>query len=60
MKLTDDQLEDLQYGDQYAAWLVNNAMDYGVVICNGDTLLDAQERGIGFEQFLSEIGVSHD
>lgn len=60
MKLTDDQIEDIQYGDQYASWLIDNAMDYGVIICNGHTLLDAQEKAIGFGQFLNEIGAYHD
>lgn len=60
MRLTDDQMEDLQYGDHYASWLISNGFNYGVMICNGHTLLDAQERGIGFDEYLSEIGAEYD
>lgn len=51
-KYTDQQLEELQFSEAYAEWLCNNAMNYGAVICNGDTLLQAQERAIGFEEFI--------
>ncbi len=52
---TDRELEDLQFGEEYATWLCENAMDYGVVICNGDTLTVAQEKAIGFEDFLKTL-----
>ena len=55
--LTDSQLDDLQFGEDYAAWLVKHGMDYGLIIHNGDSLLDAQEKAIGFEEFLQSIGV---
>lgn len=53
---TDEELFELQYSDKYMEWLMQNAMDYGIVVCNGDTLLEAAERGIGFDKFLTEIG----
>lgn len=54
--LDENELEEIRYGDEYASWLMSNAMNYGFVVCNGDTLLDAQESGIGFEDFLLEHG----
>lgn len=47
-----EELEELIYSEEYATWLMENGLDYGVIICNGDTLLDAQERMIGFEEFM--------
>ncbi len=52
---TDRELEDFQFSLEYAEWLYQNGMDYGVVICNGDTLLTAQEQQIGFEDFLKTL-----
>ena len=52
---TDEQLEDLQFSEEYAEWLYEHAMDYFVVVCNGDTLLRAQSLAIGFEDFLKTL-----
>ena len=52
---TDEQLEEYQFSVEYAEWLCQNGMDYGVIICNGDTLTVAQEREIGFEDFLKTL-----
>jgi len=53
---TYEQLEDLRYSEEYAEWLMENGLDYDVIICNGDSLLAAQERGVGFDAFLRSIG----
>lgn len=29
--------------DEYAEWVQLNAYDYGFVVCNGDTLIEAME-----------------
>lgn len=45
---------DLVYSEAYANWLMDNGQNYGLTICNGDLLLEAQERMVGFEDFLKE------
>ena len=47
-------IDDLQYSDEYAQFIMNNC--YGErTICNGDTLLAAMEDGYLFEEFLESI-----
>jgi hypothetical protein len=43
--------EDLMYSQEYAEYIMQHA-DLEVVICNGDTLLQAQEAGYLFDEFL--------
>ena len=52
---TDEQLDDLQYSVEYAKWLQENSIDLEIIICNGNMLLEAQERAIGFEEFLKTL-----
>ena len=52
---TDEQLEEYQFSVEYAEWLYQNGMDYSVIICNGHTLTEAQERAVGFEDFLKTL-----
>ena len=43
-----------QYCDEYAAYLMDHVTDEAV-ICNGDTLLLAQEDGILYDEFLNSL-----
>ena len=46
--------EDLQYSAEYADFIMSNGSG-DRVICNGDTLLEAQEDGYLFDEFLSSL-----
>jgi hypothetical protein len=37
-------LDILLESDEYAEWVQLNAIDYGVTVCNGDTLIAAMEH----------------
>ena len=37
--------------DEYAEWVQDNAIDYGFIVCNGDTLIEAAEDFYLFEEF---------
>jgi hypothetical protein len=52
---TDMDIDDLQYSDEYAEYIMNNASGDGRFVCNGDMLLDLMEDGYLFEQFLATI-----
>ena len=39
----DRTIELIRESDEYAEWVQNNAYDYGYIVCNGDTLLEAME-----------------
>lgn len=54
MKYTEQQIDDLLYSDEYAAYIMENSKGERV-ICNGDTLLEAMEDGYLFEEFLDSI-----
>ena len=41
---TDEQLEEYQFSVEYAEWLCQNGMDYGVIICNGEDFLKTLEK----------------
>jgi hypothetical protein len=57
IKLNDTELDDLHFCDEYAAYIMAAAADPSRrVICNGDSLLAAQEDGFLFEEFLQSIG----
>lgn len=49
---TDEQIDKFQFSEAYATWLCENGQDYCVYICNGDALLIAQEKLVGFSDFL--------
>ena len=42
----------LRESDEFAEWLYKNALLYGVVVCNGDTMIAAMENDSLFEAFL--------
>lgn len=48
-------IEQLQWSDQYAEFIMANC-NGDRVICNGDTLIEAQEDGYLFDEFLQSIG----
>ena len=55
--LTDlSQIEELQYSSEYAEFIMDNAGGERP-ICNGDMLLDLQEEGYLFEEFLASQGL---
>lgn len=53
--LNDTELDELNYSEEYAEYIMDNCGG-DRVICNGDTLLAAQEDGYLFEEFLESLG----
>ena len=49
-------MDELRYSDAYAEYIMKNGDPSERVICNGDTLLEAQEDGYLFDQFLDSVG----
>ena len=49
-------LDDLQYSPEYSEYIMENAKG-DRVICNGDTLIEAQEDGYLFEEFLESMDI---
>ncbi len=53
--LNDTELDELQFSEEYAEYIMANAGG-DRMICNGDTLLEAQEDGYLFPEFLESLG----
>lgn len=53
--LNDTELDELQFSDEYAGYIMDHCGGDRVV-CNGDTLLEAQEDGYLFVDFLASLG----
>ena len=53
--LNDTELDDLNYSEEYADYIMENCGG-DRIICNGDTLLQAQEDGYLFNEFLESLG----
>jgi hypothetical protein len=53
---TASQLCDLVISSEYAEYIMTNSTGERL-ICNGDTLLAAQEDGYLFDEFLLSIGL---
>jgi len=51
------KVEDLYY-DGYGEYIMAHADPECVLICNGDTLLEAMEKGYLWEEYLASRGVS--
>ena len=51
---SESNMDDLQFSDEYAEYIMKNC-DNSRVICNGDTLLQAQEDGYLFEEFMDNM-----
>ena len=54
--MTEAQLDDLQYSEEYAEFIMNNCHGERV-ICNGDTLTVAMEDGYLWDAFLASKGI---
>jgi hypothetical protein len=54
-ELTLSQMEDLQYSDAYAEYVMENSKGERT-ICNGNTLTIAMEEGYLFEEFVESLG----
>lgn len=52
MFLSEQEIDDLQNSHEYAEFILDNYDPSERFICNGDTLLDAQEAGYLFTEFL--------
>jgi hypothetical protein len=52
---TESDLDDLQYSEEYAEYIMENGDNSIRIICNGDTLLQAQEDGYLFEEFCADF-----
>lgn len=52
MFMTDEQITELQFSDEYANYLMDHHDPADRIICNGDTLLQAQEDLYLFTDFL--------
>lgn len=51
-KYTESQLDDLMYSPEYAEYI----MEHGNRPCySGDMLLDLQEEGYLFEEFIAQL-----
>ena len=51
---TEEQLEEFMYSEAYAEFIMENSKG-DRVICNGHMLLDAQEHGYLFDEFLISL-----
>lgn len=49
--LSADRIDELQSSNEYAEYIMDNCGGKRI-ICNGDTLLEAQEDGYLFAEFL--------
>lgn len=56
LKIADDaMLDELWHSQEYADYIIANCGGERIV-CNGDTLIDAQEDNYMFDSFLESIG----
>ena len=51
-------LDDLMFSPEYADYIMKHGDPEKYTICNGDTLLEAQEDGYLFQEFLKTIGLA--
>ncbi len=56
-KATEAQLDELAWSSEYAEYIMNNCAG-DRLICNGDTLIEAQEDFYLFEEFLASLGLT--
>ena len=59
-QLTENQLDDLSYSPEYAEYIMENCDPSEVIICDGDTLLNAMENGYLWNEFCASINVDPD
>jgi hypothetical protein len=53
---TSAELDELAYSSEYAEYIMDNAAGQRI-ICNGDTLIQAQEDFFLWEEFLDSRGL---
>ena len=53
---TSSELDELAYSSEYAEYIMDNAVGHRI-ICNGDTLIQAQEDFFLWEEFLESRGL---
>jgi hypothetical protein len=53
---TGSELDELSYSSEYAEYIMDNCHGERV-ICNGDTLIQAQEDFYLWEEFLESVGL---
>ena len=53
---TSSELDELSYSSEYAEYIMDNAAGQRI-ICNGDTLIQAQEDFFLWEEFLDSRGL---
>lgn len=53
---TSSELDELAYSSEYAEYIMDNAVGQRI-ICNGDTLIRAQEDFFLWEEFLDSLGL---
>ena len=53
---TSSELDELAYSSEYAEYIMDNAAGERI-ICNGDTLIQAQEDFFLWENFLESRGL---
>ena len=57
-EVTLSEMEDMQYSDEYAQYIMANGDAAHRMICNGSMLLESMEQGYLFEEFAQSIGVT--
>lgn len=47
----DNAFDNGMLDDEYMEYIMENGDKHGIYICNGDTLIEAFERGVLFDEF---------
>lgn len=56
VRIDDSKVDDLIYSAEYAEFIMDQASNGEIIVCNGDMLLEAQEAGFMFDEFLKSKG----
>lgn len=48
-------IDEISYSQEYAAWVQENALDYGYTVCNGDSLIEAMDDDDMLLAYLKHI-----
>ena len=59
VKIDENKVDDLIYSSEYAEFIMTQANQGERVICNGHMLLEAQEDGFMFDEFLKSKGLCY-
>lgn len=52
------EMEDMQYSEGYAAYIMKHGNNSDRTICDGDTLTLAMEDGYLFEEYMASLGLT--